>query len=160
MCFITLDKCALQYSFRDTPMVKYSIFLPRFQTGGTLRSSKLDQDFVMDKRKLTLEERKAAINEAYEKKISQIDAQLKDISAREKTAARKRDTRRKIIMGSLAGFHMEKNPRSAFAKKLAALIDEYVIGDKERALFDLEPLPKTEAEIRREKHKDEIRKGR
>ena len=37
----------------------------------------------------------------------------------------------------------------------AALIDEYVIGDKERALFDLEPLPKTEAEIRRIKHKDE-----
>tara|TARA_R110002072_G_scaffold169422_1_gene323042 strand:+ start:730 stop:1875 length:1146 start_codon:yes stop_codon:yes gene_type:complete len=30
-----------------------------------------------------------------------------------------------------------------------------VIGDKERALFDLEPLPKTEAEIRRQKHKEE-----
>ena len=115
----------------------------------------MDQDIVMDKRKLTLEEKKAAINEAYEKKISQIDAQLKDISAREKSAERKRDTRRKIIMGGFAGFHMEKNPRSAFAKKLAALIDEYVIGDKERALFDLEPLPKTEAEIRRIKHKDE-----
>lgn len=114
----------------------------------------------MDKRKLTLEERRAAINEAYEKKIAQIDAQLKDISAREKAAARKRDTRRKIIMGGLAGFHMEKNPRSAFAKKLAALIDEYVIGDKERALFDLEPLPKTEAETRREKHKKEVRKNR
>ena len=109
----------------------------------------------MDKRKQTLEEKKAAINEAYEKKISQIDAQLEDISAREKTAERKRDTRRKIIMGGLAGFHMEKNPRSSFAKKLASLIDEYVIGDRERALFDLEPLPKTEAEIRRVKHKDE-----
>ena len=112
----------------------------------------------MHKRKLTLKERKAAINEAYEKKIAQIDAQLKDISAREKAAARKRDTRRKIIMGGLAGFHMEKNPRSSFAKKLAALIDEYVIGDKERALFDLEPLPKTEAETRRIKHKAEKKK--
>ena len=48
---------------------------------------------------------------------------------------------------------MEKNPRSSFAKKLASLIDEYVIGDKERALFD--PLPKDEAETRRIKHKEE-----
>ena len=58
-------------------------------------------------------------------------------------------------MGGLAGFHMEKNPRSSFSKKLASLIDEYVVGDRERALFDLDPLPKTEAEIRRIKHKDE-----
>ena len=50
----------------------------------------------MDKRKQTLEEKKAAINEAYDKKIAQIDAQLKDISAREKEAERKRDTRRKV----------------------------------------------------------------
>ena len=50
---------------------------------------------------------------------------------------------------------MEKNPRSSFAKKLAALIDDYVIGDRERALFDLEPLPKDEAEIRRIKHREE-----
>ena len=114
-----------------------------------------DWKIVMDKRKQTLEEKKAAINEAYDKKIAQIDAQLKDISAREKEAERKRDTRRKIIMGGLAGFHMEKNPRSSFAKKLASLIDEYVIGDKERALFDLDPLPKIEAEIRRIKHRDE-----
>ena len=114
----------------------------------------------MDKRKLTLEEKKAAINEAYDKKIAQIDAQLKDISAREKAAERKRDTRRKIIMGGLAGFHMEKNPRSAFAKKLAALIDDYVIGDRERSLFDLDPLPKDEIETRSIKHRDEKRKAR
>ena len=136
-------------------MVKDNIFWTGFQMHATLRASKLDQDVVMDKRKLTLEEKKAAINEVYDKKIAQIDAQLKDISAREKAAERKRDTRRKIIMGGLAGFHMEKNPRSAFAKKLAALIDDYVIGDKERALFDLEPLPKTEVEIRRIRHKEE-----
>ena len=136
-------------------MVEDNIFWTQFQTHATLKSSELDQDVVMDKRKLTLEEKKAAINEAYDKKITQIDAQLKDISAREKEVERKRDTRRKIIMGGLAGFHMEKNPRSSFAKKLASLIDEYVIGDKERSLFDLEPLPKTEAETRRIKHKEE-----
>ena len=136
-------------------MVEDNIFWTQFQTHATLRSSELDKDVVMDKRKLTLEEKKAAINEAYDKKIAQIDAQLKDISAREKEAERKRDTRRKIIMGGLAGFHMEKNPRSSFTKKLASLIDEYVIGDKERRLFDLDPLPITEAETRRIKHKAE-----
>ena len=56
-------------------------------------------------------------------------------------------------MGGLAGFHMEKNPRSSFTKKLASLIDEYVIGDKERDLFDLEPLPKDEQEARKKSQK-------
>ena len=42
-------------------MVDDNIFLPPFQTHATLRSSELDGDFVMDKRKLTLEEKKAAI---------------------------------------------------------------------------------------------------
>jgi len=83
-----------------------------------------------------------------------IDAQLADLTARERLAERKRDTRRKVIMGALAGYHMRKNPKSDFAKKLAALIDEYVIGDKERALFDLEPLPKPEQDLRKKEHRD------
>tara|TARA_R110002072_G_scaffold93273_1_gene206860 strand:+ start:180 stop:557 length:378 start_codon:yes stop_codon:yes gene_type:complete len=94
---------------------------------------------------------------AYKIKIDQIDAQLADLTAREKLSMRKRDTRRKVIMGALAGYHMRKNPRSSFAKKLAALIDEYVIGDRERSLFDLDPLPKDEQENRKAAHKDENR---
>mgnify|MGYP005725206025 CR=1 FL=1 len=109
----------------------------------------------MNDKEKTLEEKREAIIAAYKKKIDQIDAQLADLSAREKLAERKRDTRRKVIMGALAAHHMRKNPRSSFAKKLAALIDEYVIGDIERSLFDLDPLPKDEQENRKKAQKDE-----
>ncbi len=103
----------------------------------------------MNDKEKTLKEKREAIIAAYKKKIDQIDAQLADLTARERLAERKRDTRRKVIMGALAGYHMRKNPNSDFAKKLAALIDEYVIGDRERALFDLDPLPKDEQESRK-----------
>ena len=111
----------------------------------------------MNDKEKTLEEKREAIIAAYKKKIDQIDAQLADLSAREKLAERKRDTRRKVIMGALAAHHMRKNPRSDFAKKLASLIDEYVIGDRERSLFDLDPLPKEEQASRKLSHKDDNR---
>ena len=111
----------------------------------------------MSDRESDLATKREAVIAAYQKKIGQIDAQLADLTARERLAERKRDTRRKVIMGALAGYHMRKNPSSDFAKKLAALIDEYVIGDRERALFDLEPLPKTEQDSRKKEHRD-IRK--
>lgn len=50
---------------------------------------------------------------------------------------RKDDTRRKIIAGALALNHREKNPSSDFARKLDALLDEYVTKPAERALFGL-----------------------
>jgi len=103
----------------------------------------------MSDRESDLATKREAVIAAYQKKIGQIDAQLADLTARERLAERKRDTRRKVIMGALAGYHMRKNPSSDFAKKLAALIDEYVIGDRERALFDLEPLPKHEQDSRK-----------
>ena len=108
----------------------------------------------MNNKEKTLAEKREAIIEAYQKKIDQIDAQLADLTAREKLSMRKRDTRRKVIMGALAGFHMRKNPNSDFAKKLAALIDEYVIGDRERSLFDLDPLPKEEQDNRKLSQKE------
>lgn len=111
----------------------------------------------MNDKEKTLEEKREAIIKAYKKKIDQIDAQLADLSAREKLAERKRDTRRKVIMGALAAHHMRKNPRSDFAKKLASLIDEYVIGDRERPLFDLDPLPKEEQDSRKQSQR-KIRK--
>ncbi len=109
----------------------------------------------MNDRESDLAAKREAIVQAYQKKIDQIDAQLADLTARERLAERKRDTRRKVIMGALAGYHMRKNPSSDFAKKLAALIDEYVIGDRERALFDLEPLPKKEQDSRKKMQKND-----
>ena len=108
----------------------------------------------MNDKEKTLAEKREAIIQAYQKKIDQIDAQLADLTARERLAERKRDTRRKVIMGALAGYHMRKNPNSDFAKKLAALIDEYIIGDRERALFDLDPLPKEEQESRKRSQRE------
>ncbi len=109
----------------------------------------------MNDKEKTLAEKREAIIAAYKIKIDQIDAQLADLTAREKLSMRKRDTRRKVIMGALAGYHMRKNPNSDFAKKLAALIDEYVIGDRERSLFDLDPLPKEEQAARKQTQKNE-----
>ena len=109
----------------------------------------------MSDRENDLAAKREAVIAAYQKKIGQIDAQLADLTARERLAERKRDTRRKVIMGALAGYHMRKNPKSDFAKKLASLIDEYVIGDRERALFDLEPLPKPEQDSRKKMQKND-----
>ena len=108
----------------------------------------------MSDRENDLAAKRETVVQTYQKKIDQIDAQLADLTARERLAERKRDTRRKVIMGALAGYHMRKNPSSDFAKKLASLIDEYVIGDRERALFDLEPLPKPEQDLRKKENRD------
>ena len=70
----------------------------------------------MNDKEKTLAEKREAIIRSYQKKIDQIDAQLADLTAREKLAERKRDTRRKVIMGALAGYHMRKNPNSTLPK--------------------------------------------
>jgi len=75
------------------------------------------------------------------KKKAQIEAQLQAARARDKAQKRKDDTRRKIIAGALALEHAEKNPNGEFSRTILGLIQTYVTADKERALFDLDPLP-------------------
>ena len=87
--------------------------------------------------------------DALRKRQEQLAAQIKDAEKREREQQRKRDTRRKIIVGALTLHHMEKNQDSDFARKVAALIEEYVTKDNERALFDLEPLPKNDDRTQR-----------
>lgn len=106
----------------------------------------------MAKKTETLEQKRARLKAASDKKIAQIDAQIKAQRAREKTKARKADTRRKVILGGLAGVHMARNPSSEFTKRMTSLIDEYTIGNAERALFDLSPLPPEEQKARRARH--------
>ena len=72
---------------------------------------------------------------------AQLDEKIKVASRRESQQRRKADTRRKIIAGALALEHMEKNPGSAFAKKLASLLDEYVTKPNERKLMGLSESP-------------------
>ena len=83
--------------------------------------------------------------EALKKKRDALDAQIQAVSARQRAAERKADTRRKILAGALALEHAEKNPDSEFARKLFRLLDEYVTRPHERALFPT--LPAHESEL-------------
>lgn len=107
---------------------------------------------AMSKKRPTLEEQKNALLEAHKKKLSQINEKIKDQETREREKERKLDTRRKIIIGGLARNHMEKNKSSEFAKLMHRLMDEYVVKDADRSLFDLPPLPEDEQKLRLEKH--------
>ena len=74
-------------------------------------------------------------------KKAQIDAQLKAAQARERSQQRKDDTRRKIIAGALALEHALRSPDSEFTQTMLRLIQDGVKTKKDRALFDLDPLP-------------------
>jgi hypothetical protein len=67
-------------------------------------------------------------------KQAQLAEEIKKLEAREAQQSRKDDTRRKVIAGALALEHAEKNKTSEFAKKLMALLEEYV-RPNERRLF-------------------------
>ncbi len=75
------------------------------------------------------------------RKVEQATQRLKDMQSRARVQQRKDDTRRKIIAGALALEHTEKNPDGTFAKKMLALLDEYVLKAYERSLFGMAPLP-------------------
>lgn len=75
-----------------------------------------------------------------EKKEAQIRAQLNREKSKLKDDERKRDTRRKIIVGALALEHKD----STFQETLRRLLNQYVTKPHDRALFDLPPLPEQE----------------
>lgn len=88
-----------------------------------------------------------------QKRRDQITAQLKALEARENQAARKAETRRKVIAGALALEHMEANPDSEFASILKRLLTRYVKRPADRALFKLGPLDPAEAEAKQPKQR-------
>lgn len=73
-----------------------------------------------------------------EAQAAQIKARKQKLNAKIQGVERKKDTRRKIIAGALALEHGAKDPE--FAKKLKALLDEYVTRNEERELFNLPPV--------------------
>jgi hypothetical protein len=79
--------------------------------------------------------------ELLRQKRAQLDAQLRALEARDKQAARKADTRRKVIAGALALEHFEANRNSEFARVMFRLLDEYVVRPHDRALFPDLPAP-------------------
>lgn len=95
---------------------------------------------AMEQVKKTLEQQKEELKAKQKKEMQQMNARISDSRTKEKLKDRKEETRKKIIVGALALNHMEKNKTSDFAKKINALINEYVVKDKEREIFNLEPL--------------------
>ena len=73
-----------------------------------------------------------------EERKKQLEAKLSDLNARERMAARKRETRRKIIVGGAVLAHAGQD--SAFTETLREILDEAVQRPAERAaIADLLP---------------------
>lgn len=77
-------------------------------------------------------------------KRKQIDAQIQQANAIERTKRRKEDTRRKIIVGALAIENMELHPDGAFTRELQRVLNEHVTRPKDRELIGLPPIRATE----------------
>ena len=90
---------------------------------------------------------------ALRKQAEEIQNQIKTLSAREKEQKRKEDTRRKVIAGALALEHMTKNPQSAFAAQMRALLTEYV---EPRSVYLFPDLIPTASAATARDSKDEI----
>ena len=93
------------------------------------------------KKRKSLAER-AAVAKAREQKaaetLRQRRVKVQKFQAQERSQKRKDDTRRKVIAGALALRHCELD--GGWAKTLRGLLDEYVVTDPERLMFELAPL--------------------
>ena len=72
----------------------------------------------------------------------QLKARIQNLEAGEKTRERKKDARRKILLGALLLERLKKG--DPVAERFQAELDGYLTRDHDRALFELPPLPKTE----------------
>ena len=69
-------------------------------------------------------------------KKDQIEARIKNMEAREKSKAKKLDTRRKILIGAMVMERMEKNEETK--KKTIAMLDGFLTRPLDRNLFGLD----------------------
>ena len=76
-------------------------------------------------------------------KEAQIKARIQNLEAGEKTRERKKDARRKILLGALLLERLKKG--DPVAERFQAELDGYLTRDHDRALFELPPLLKTES---------------
>lgn len=69
------------------------------------------------------------------KRRDQITAQIQAVKAREQTAERKRDTRRKVLIGAAV---MERVKNGKWPEeRLLAMMNEFLTKDMDRQLFNL-----------------------
>lgn len=82
-----------------------------------------------------LRDKRAELEEQIKKLALQEKEREKQAALREKAQERKKDDRRKIIVGAMALTHMEQNPDSEFTRTLKHLIQTYA-KPYDRPLFD------------------------
>lgn len=96
----------------------------------------------------TAEERIAKIRaeadkalERAKKKAAEAVALERQVRARDAAEERKKDTRRKILVGSM---HLERASKYGdHHERMKKELDKFLTREDDRALFDLQPLPKT-----------------
>ena len=75
--------------------------------------------------------------EKLKKQKDVISARIQKMEAMEKHRERKRDTRRKILVGS---YYLDKAKKDGTFKETKSIMDKYLKRKSDRELFDLEPL--------------------
>ena len=78
--------------------------------------------------------------EIIQQKEAQIMAQLRDLSARERSQERKKQMRRILLLGRICKNMIEEEPNSEVAQKLIGRIHEQITSPKDRELFGLPAL--------------------
>lgn len=73
----------------------------------------------------------------------QLAARIQRLEAAEKHAERKKDTRRKILIGA---YYLDKARKENTETALAEVLSDYLKRDQDRALFGLSPLPDVKKE--------------
>jgi hypothetical protein len=73
--------------------------------------------------------------EALKKKREQLDKRIRKMEALEKQRERKRDTRRKILVGS---YYLDEAVKNNKWNEIVAIMDKYLKRNSDRSLFDLE----------------------
>lgn len=71
------------------------------------------------------------------KKQAQLKAQIQALEAAEKTRERKRETRRKILIGA---YYLDKAEADGTFNDIVSRMDGYLMRNSDRTLFDLAPL--------------------
>ena len=83
----------------------------------------------MDKKLSSLEKLKA--------QQAKITARIQAVEAKHKVSERKKDTRRKILVGS---YYLENAIKNDRVQEIKKTMDKFLTRDSDRSLFDLPPL--------------------
>jgi hypothetical protein len=79
-------------------------------------------------------EAKQAVLDKLKSQRAKLDARIQAAEAREKSAKRKQDARRKILVGA---YYLDQAEKNKSMKSLTQLLDGYLTRDSDRALFGL-----------------------